>query len=416
MQIDSIGGQKRMDKLFQSKWFIKVISLVLAITLYIFVTVETNTAQNDSRVNLGVANEVQVLDDVPLDIRIDPNQYVVSGVPEHVTVSLEGKTSVLTPIVRQRTFSVFVDLRDLSEGEHTVELEYENIPDDLTVYIEPKTIDVNIEKRASKEFAVDVDFVNMSNLPLGYELGEAEVSPETVVIVSSESIIEQIAMVKIFIDVSDLKESIRNREVPVSVYDIQGNDLKVKVEPASVTVSVPVERPSKKVPLNITTKGELPEGFELDKMEAPEEIEIFGRRDALNEIDVISTKEIDLSKVDESGEYEIELDFPEGIIANEEKLNVEIDLIQSKLFEEISIDTNESDDLTINFVNPDKPHINITATGIDSLIKDLAKKDIIASIDIGNLEAGEHKVDLTITGPDDIDFKPERKSVTIQLE
>ncbi len=52
-------------------------------------------------------------------------------------------------------------------------------------------------------------------------------NPETVTIVSSESIIEQIAMVKVFIDVTDLKESITNREVPVSVYDIQGNDLNV---------------------------------------------------------------------------------------------------------------------------------------------------------------------------------------------
>ena len=101
----------------------------------------------------------------------------------------------------------------------------------------------------------------MDSLPLGYEVGEPEVTPGQVTIISSESIIEQIAMVKVFIDVTDLKESIRNREVPVSVYDIQGNDLNVRVEPASVTVSVPVERPSKTVPLTIKTKGELPEGL-----------------------------------------------------------------------------------------------------------------------------------------------------------
>ena len=55
-----------MDKLFQSKWFIRVISLVFAITLYLFVTVETNTAQNDSRVGPGTSTEVQVLEEVPV--------------------------------------------------------------------------------------------------------------------------------------------------------------------------------------------------------------------------------------------------------------------------------------------------------------------------------------------------------------
>src|SRR5690625_944841 len=140
-----------MDRLFQSKWFIRIISLVFAITLYIFVTVETNVTQDDSRIPLGTVNEVQVLEEVPLGIKIDADQYVVSGVPEHVKVTLEGKTSILTPIIRQLNFNVFVDLRNLSEGEHHVDVEHENLPDNVTAYIEPKTVDVTIEKRTAKE-------------------------------------------------------------------------------------------------------------------------------------------------------------------------------------------------------------------------------------------------------------------------
>lgn len=415
MSIRLIGGRKRMDKLFQSKWFIKMISLVFAITLYLFVTVETDTSQSDSRVIPGTSSEVQVLEDVPLDIRIDAEKYVVSGVPEHVTVSLEGKASVLTPIVRQRNFTVFVDLRELTEGEYTVDIEYENLPEDLTAYIEPKSIDVHIEKRASKEFAVDIDLVNKDKLPVGYELGVPEVTPQTVTIVSSESIIEQIAMVKVFIDVTDLKESIRNREVPVIVYDIQGNDLNVRVEPASVTVSVPVERPSKKVPLNIITKGNPPQGFEVDNIEAEGEIEIFGRREILNEIDTLSTKAFDLSKVDKSGEYEIELDFPEGVVANEETTKVKVDIIQSKLFEDIPIETTGQGDKSVIFIHPTNATVNVTAIGTDTIIRNLSKKDIIASIDVNDLTAAEHRVNLLVDGPDNIRFDAEPKKITIEI-
>lgn len=405
-----------MDKWFQSKWFVRIISLILAVSMYLFVTVETDKSDDDSRIIPGATNEVQVLEDVPLDIRIDSDQYVVSGVPEVVTVTLKGRTSILTPIARQQNFTVFVDLRDLEEGEHEVEVEHENIPEELTAYIEPKTITVNIEKRATREFAVDVEFVNMDKFPVGYELGTPEVNPETVTIVSSESIIEQIAMVKVFIDVTDLKESITNREVPVSVYDIQGNDLSVIVEPESVAVSVLVERPSKTVPLNVRTTGELPEGLSMDEITAPEEIEIFGRRAMLSEIDEIHTKEIDLSDIEESGEYEVEIDFPEGVTANDETVEVEIQLNEEKVFEDVSIDTVGQNSHDITFVQPDDSKLNVTAIGNDQLIKNMEKTDISASIDISNLNEGEHQVSLSVSGPSNIRLEPEFNRITILLE
>lgn len=384
--------------------------------MYLFVTVETDKSDDESRIIPGATNEVQVLEDVPLDIRIDSDQYVVSGVPEVVTVTLEGRTSILTPIARQQNFTVFVDLRDLEEGEHEVEVEHENIPEELTAYIEPKTITVNIEKRATREFAVDVEFVNMDKFPVGYELGTPEVNPETVTIVSSESIIEQIAMVKVFIDVTDLKESITNREVPVSVYDIQGNDLSVIVEPESVAVSVLVERPSKTVPLNVRTTGELPEGLSIDEITAPEEIEIFGRRAILSEIDEIHTEEIDLSDIEESGEYEVEIDFPEGVTANDETVEVEIQLNEEKVFEDVSIDTVGQNSHDITFVQPDDSKLNVTAIGNDQLIKNMEKTDISASIDISNLNEGEHQVSLSVSGPNNIRLEPEFNRITILLE
>lgn len=407
-----------MDKLFQSKWAIRVISLVFAVSLYLYVSIETNTVNSDSPVvpSPGASEEVQVLDDVPLEVRMDGDQYVVSGVPEYVTVSLEGKTRVLTPTVRQRNFKVFVDLHDFSEGEHTVDIEYEGIPEELTAFIEPKTIEVEIEKRASKEFPVEIDYVNLEELPLGYEIGTAEVNPETVTIISSESVIEQIAMVKVFIDASDLKESIRNREVPVSVYDIQGNDLNVKVDPAGVAISVPVERPSKTVSLSIATKGDLPDGFSLNKIDADNEIEIFGKREVLNEIDGISTKEIDLSEIDKSDTYDIELDFPEGIIANDDTIPVDIELDEEKVYKDIPIDIEGNDGENVTIVKPKDGKLDIGAIGSDQAMGKLTKSDIKALIDVKDLDSGKHDVDLEISGPDGITFDPDSAEITVEIE
>src|SRR5690606_25493935 len=368
-----------MDKLFQSKWFIRIISLALAITLYLFVTVETDEA-DDSRIPTGSSNEVQVIDEMPLGIKIDSENYVVSGVPEHVKVTLEGRTSVITPIVRQQNFNVFVDLRDLTEGEHTVEVEYENIPENVTVYIEPKTIDVIIEKRMAKEFQVQVELINEDQLPLGYELGVPVVEPQTVTLISSEAIIEQVALVKVFIDVKDLTESIRNRELPVNVYDIQGNDLNVRVEPETVMVSLQVDRPSKLVPLKVRTTGELPDDLELEAIEAPEEIEIFGKRAILNEITEVQTEEIDLSKITKSDTIEVDIDFPEGTTADKETVKVTLKLNKRKIFNDVSIPNQLANGTTYDILTPENAKVDVEAFGSDLVIDRLQKSDIRAIV------------------------------------
>ena len=405
-----------MDKLFQNKWAIRVISLILALTLYFFVNLEANSEQNESRVDPGNASETQVLEDVPLDIKIDAENYVVSGVPEVVSVTLEGKRSSLAPIVRLRNFDVIVDLTDYEEGDHTVTLEYEGLPENVTAYIEPKEIDVTIESRATEQFGVDIDLVNEDKLPVGYELGEPEITPETVTLVSSREQIEQVAMVKAFVDVRDLKESIRNKEVPIVVYDAQGNDMNVRVEPETVTISIQVERPSKTVDLNLETKGDLPDDIEIKNMEIPSEIEIFGKKELLSEIDQISTEELDMSKIENSGKQKVALDFPDGITSNDDKVDVDIELEQTKQFKEVPIEVIGKNESDVRFVKPKDPEIEVTIEGSDETLKKVNEEDVKATIDLSGLEEGEHKVDVQLEGPEDVTLKAEPKEVTVEVK
>lgn len=405
-----------MNKLFQNRWAIRVISLVLALTLYFFVNLEVNTDQNESRVDQGNASETQVLEDVPLDIKIDAENYVVSGVPEVVSVTLEGKRSSLAPIVRLRNFDVIVDLTDYEEGNHTVTLEYEGLPENVTAYIEPKEIDVSIENRATEQIGVDIDLVNEDKLPVGYELGEPEITPETVTLVSSRDQIDQVAMVKAFVDVRDLKESIRNREVPVIVYDAQGNEMNVRVEPETITVSIPVERPSKTVDLNLETTGDLPDDLEMKNIESSSEIEIFGKKELLTEIDQISTEELDMSKIETSGKQKIELDFPDGVTSNDDKVEVDIEIEQTKKFDEIPIEVIGMDESDFSFVKPEDPEIEVVVKGSAEAIKDMTEDDIKATVDLSGLDEGEHKVEIELEGPSDITLEAKPKEITVEVK
>src|SRR5699024_2978882 len=293
---------------------------------------------------------------------------------------------------------IFVDLRDLEEGEHTVEIDHDRIPEELSVYIEPKTIDIVIEERATEEFTVNVDFINEDQLPEGYELGVPEVKPETITVTSSRSVIEQIAMVKVFVDVAGLTEPINNREVPVNVYDNQGNGLNVRAVPENVIVSVNVDNPSKVVSVTISTTGDLPDGYTLTSMtSAVEEVEVFATNHTLEGIDEITTEDIDLSDIRESGTVDIDLAVPDGARVEEETIEVSIELEQTTVIEDVPIDVeNVESGLDVSFINPSQSSLDITITGNEKDIRDLTEDDFRLVVDVKGLGEGEHEVPVSI--------------------
>src|SRR5699024_11814593 len=121
-----------MDKWFDSKWFIRVVSLAFAILLYIVVNFEQATTHQDARIPGGIdTDRIQTLHDVPVNIKIDSEKYVVSGAQEFASVSFEGPNSVLIPTVMQRISVFYIILRGRDEGPHTVEILYSNVTEEL---------------------------------------------------------------------------------------------------------------------------------------------------------------------------------------------------------------------------------------------------------------------------------------------
>lgn len=393
-----------MDKWFSSKWFVRGVSLAFAILLYIFVYFETTSIQSDqSRVPSGT-NAVQVLDQVPLDIRIDGEQYVVSGVPDFVTVTLEGPNSVLIPAARQQNFTLFVDLTDLEEGSYDVEIEYEKVPDELNIYIEPKSIPIVIEERASEEFPVQIEFINTDKLPFGYEIGETTMSPETITITSSRSLIDQVAIVKVFVDVEGLTEPINKREVPINVYDIQGNGLDVRANPDRILLSVNIDNPSKEVEVEVDTTGSLPEGLEIKSVNVqPETIEAFANSDILEGLEKVRTEAIDLSTITTSGSKTVSLATVEGISYENIEIEVTFELLQTKVFEQMEVNIeNISISETVEIPNSTERTNTLTIKGDESIVKDLDEEDFTLYIDVRGLGEGEHDVPILIEGPEDV--------------
>lgn len=409
----------KMDNWFQSKWFIRVLALAFAVTLFIFVNVESNSTQSESAIP-GRNSQTQTLEDIPVDIRIDSENYVVSGVPEFATVLLEGSPALLMPTISNRSFSVYVDLNGLEEGEHTVELEHD-IGGDVNVYIEPKTIDVSIEERASEEFPITVDFLNTDKLPTGYEIGGYELNQSSVTVTTSRNIMNQIGVVKIFVDVEGLDSPIINREVPINVYDRQGNELNVRLDRETVIISADILNPSKTVPISIETTGELPDGFSLLSTSANlDEVEIFAVSDVLEGIESISTEPIDLSEITESGTIEVDLALPEGVITEEvETIEVTVQIEETRTIEALAIEEEGlADGQEVTFLTPENGEMELTVTGNQSLISGMNPNDFRVSINLADLEPGEHSLPISIDWDeiDNVTVESEFDEATVTIE
>ncbi|UOR10564.1 CdaR family protein [Halobacillus amylolyticus] len=314
-----------MDNLFRNRWFIRIISLLLAVLLWVSINIDDSMDSEDQWLGEG-SSEMEIMNNVPIEVRFDSEQYVVSGLPQNVVVTVEGSNSAITPVVRQQSFTVYADLTDLGPGTHEVSLQHTGITSNLTVNIDPKEVEVTIEEKDSKDVGVNVDYINENEIENEYVIGEAKVDPEQVTITGSASVIDRVALVQTIIDVGSAEGTIEDVEAPVKVYDAQGNELNVLLDPSTVEVTVPLTKPKKTVPVSVTPQGGAPEGVIIDSITTEtEEVVISGPKDVLAQIDTLSDIPVDVTEISGDQTAEIEIPLPEGVNSvDPKKIEVEI--------------------------------------------------------------------------------------------
>lgn len=411
-----------MDKLMNNNWFMRIIALLFALMLYASVNIESPATSNkpgNSIFPTATATDSAILTDIPVKAYYNENEYVVRGIPQTVTVTLEGPTSVLTTTKQVKDFEIYVDLTNLPTGTHRVQLKQKNISDKLKVTIAPSVITVTIHQKVTKDFLVDVEYVNQSKMKEGYSVEEAVVNPNTVKITGAEEDIDHVAVVMAKVNLENVGETIE-QEAKVTVYDQNGNILPVEVEPSIVTVTVPVISPSKSLPVNIKKVGSLKDGWSISSISTtPNEVTVFGPKDVLNQLDFIDGITIDLSKVTDDTTLEMEIPKPKGvtkIVPEKIQLKIEIDKQQERTFNNLPIKTiGLSDNQRITFLDPKSGKLNVQIKGTDEVLKNLKESDIELYVNVADLGEGVHKVKIEVNGPQNIDWKLSKEEVNVQI-
>lgn len=303
-----------MDKLFDSVWVLRITALILAVLLFFYV----DSITDDDKENTTSNTQFATINDVPLEAYYDEENLIVSGLPKTVDVTIEGPMAIVLETKITKDFKMFVDLSSLLIGEHRVAVQSEGLSDKLKVSIDPKYINITIEEKVTKEFTVEPE-INKQLIADDYVLQSITAEPSTVTITGAKSIIESISYVKANVTGKNgINESFQQK-ANVKVLDSNLNSLDLLINPETVSVKVNVIPYKKQVPIKLKTSGKPMEGVTINSVTSQlKAVEVYGPKsivDTINELVV----EFDVSKVDKSGEYKVNLKVPEGAT----KLSVE---------------------------------------------------------------------------------------------
>ena len=405
---------KLANKLMENKWFIRGLALVLALLLYITAYIDEN-ARNPSQAS---TTQSATIEDVPIEVYYDEENYVVYNVPETATVHIAGNNALVQSTKTLRDFTVFIDLMNVTEGTHRVELQIRGISERLSVRIEPQFVTVIVQEKVTIELPVEVEF-NEALLEEGYTIGDIQIEPHAVKVTGGKDVISQVSLVKAVIEVeAPVNETIKQKAF-VTVLDKNLNKLDVLVDPGEVHVTIPIIPPSKTVPVEVKIEGELPEGIILQAINTNiQEVEIYGKKNVLEEISEIEIP-VDIRDIEESTVLSVPIPLPRGVTAiSHETIDVEIVVARgmTRTLEGIPIQIiGLKEGYTVEIKDPENGEVDLTISGISETIESLNSTNFTLTVDITNLTPGEHEVEIKVDGPEDVEWELSQRTVVVLI-
>lgn len=305
-------GCRQMRDFWDKRWFIKVVSLLFAILLVVYID-STQTGfvtQGEPKKTKQTANETQTIS-VPLQVSVNTDKYYVVGYPEKVKITLEGSSALVTSTVNTQNFRAYIDLTHRRTGKQTVKVQVTGLNSQLSYTINPATINVDIERRKSRTMPVQIEY-NKNVVANGYNIGRASVDPQKVEVTGARGEVDQIDQIVAKLALPSGLDHTYERQVMLVAEDSKGRQLNVLINPATVRAKLPISLSKKKVKLNLKPENE--DGNKVYSVTARnDEITLYGKKSALAKIKQMDVN-VDLKGINTSTIKNYPLVLPKGVV------------------------------------------------------------------------------------------------------
>lgn len=391
-------AEKGMKEKILSDIWLKILSVLLAILLWIIVINTENPIITRSFYNIPVS----LLNEKALT-SIGKEFEVVEG--DTVTVTATGRKKTIDAL-KNSDFVAEADLSELSiVGAVPIKVRLTKSVSSEVEFSLPKvkTCKIKYDNKKTSTFPIDVNLVGEPQK--GYAVGTKKATPNLLQVSGSETLINKISSVLVTLDITGAyKDLVVNLEP--EFYDKDGNKLdstRLKYDMDNITVTVSMLK-TKTVKLNINTVGDVNDEYGVTSIDyEPKTVVIAGTRDDLVNIDEIVVDDLDISDITENLEEEIDISkyLPEGIIIPEVEFTVKVKVgIEKYQTKTIYVPTNsiqiigKSSDFSYEINNSE---VKMQIKGLGKDIENITSNSFTPIINVSDLSSGEYNLNLNIS-------------------
>ena len=415
-------GAGKFEKWLNKKNTLVFLSLILALLLFFYVS-------NQSTI---VDSAAEVLKNQKVEATYNKEAYVIEGIPETADVTLIGRTVDLYLAKQLSTGTVSVDLSDLKEGTHKVNLDYDSPINSVTYKLDPSTITVNVYPKVSQTKTITVDVINKDKLDSRLSIQSVTLDKEEVIIKGSDNDnslhnINDVATVKALVDIGNLVDPEAGvntlKDVKLVAYDKYGNVVDVEIVPDRVTASINIESYSGEAKIKVIPKNidKIAFGKAISSISTSvNTVNIYGDEEVVsNYVNSYIPVEVDVAGLSDSKTYTVTFPKPEGIREVSEKtitVKVSVGDEVSTEVNDIKIDAiNLGPNLKAAAIGENSSKTTVIVKGTKEVLETIDNTTIKATVDLSGLGEGEHEVEVKVTG-DEAKASYEAKTKKIKIK
>jgi len=389
-----------MNQAWRRNWGYKLISVCLAILLWLFVS---NQVRSE--------NAQQV---IPLQERgVPANLIVTSRVLNTVTVRLQS----LGNISAAKDLVAYVELSGAVKGEKSYPLTVA-VPNGVRVVsIEPATVSVTLDEL--KEKTVPVTLEPVGKVAEGFEAGKAVFQPSAVTVRGPEQRLNQIDKGFVEVNLANASDTIQS-SAAVRFKDAGGNPIAgpdptrpiISAQPQEVSVLIPVVKrdlASKSVLVKASVKGTPANGYTVSQLLiTPPAVKLFGLPERLTGVELVNAGVVDVSGATQDviiGVKPEDLGLPAGV-----GLEAGVKITVVARMGTVPIErTFKAVPVTIKNLaagqgaDPSSPTIDIVVKGLQDVVNGLKDSDVSLWVDVGGLSPGPQSVQVVAQLPQGVD-------------
>lgn len=243
--------------------------------------------------------------------------YGISSASRETIDIVLNQKRIDTGKISEESIIVTADVSDAVEGENGISLNIVTPDGTQLVETDARSVSVDVEKADSRN--VDVVVAYRDAPDIGVEPLVTDLSTDTATIVGPVSEVGGVDRVVAYLDYSEVTDNTRNFTRMLEAVDAEGNVLPhMVIYPEEVKFNA-TSGYTKTVGLTVNVVDKSDDNYERTYT-APETITIKGTNDAIDDIDSVSTVEINIGNIYEDTDFDLSYALPDGVEISNESL------------------------------------------------------------------------------------------------